>query len=183
MLYNYTFGEQDFDKAFSEWGANCGPGALAFALQVGIDKVRGMIPDFEEKKFTSPTMMQKALANADQAFELIRENRIFDVPWTESFRDVIALTRIQWNGPWTAPGANPRWAYKYTHWIATWKLSEDADLVGIGELKAGADMVFDVNGGIRTFESWKTDIAPLLAGMYPRADGTFVPTHIYRLKP
>lgn len=179
MRYNYTYTEQDFDKAYSEWGANCGPGALAFALQVGIDQVRGMIPDFEDKRFTSPTMMKKALSGREVEFINLLGN---GAARSEVFGDLVALTRIQWTGPWTKEGSNPRWAYRYTHWIATWKLADDADLAGIGELKAGTDMVFDVNGGIRTFESWKVEIATILSAMHARAGGGFFPTHCYRLK-
>ncbi len=80
-----------------------------------------------------------------------------------------SLVRIQWSGPWTAPGANAKWAYRQTHWIATYFV------------EGQAAMVFDCNGGIRGFTSWQQEIVPALTAMYPRADGGWFPTHVWRL--
>jgi hypothetical protein len=164
----YSFTEEQAKQASDEWGANCGPNALAFVLQKTIGEVRTLIPDFERKRYTSPTMMKSALHAAGRLFTnwAPEEQNLFHV-------DFAALVRVQWTGPWTAPGMNPRWAYGYTHWIATWRNGSD-------HLPAG-DLVFDVNGGIRTFESWKTIIVPILTGLHKRGDGGWKPTHIWRL--
>ena len=53
----YTFTQADSQRAFDEWGANCGPNALAFALQTSLDAVKGQIPEFEKRRYTSPSMM------------------------------------------------------------------------------------------------------------------------------
>lgn len=56
------FTQDEFYAAYEEWGCNCGPSALAFILQQPLDYIRDKIPDFEKKKFTSPTMMRQAIA-------------------------------------------------------------------------------------------------------------------------
>ncbi|HEY6332799.1 MAG TPA: hypothetical protein VI756_25975, partial [Blastocatellia bacterium] len=81
----------------------------------------------------------------------------------------IALIRIQWTGPWTKEGSNPRWAYTHTHWIAGWIDREFPKM-----------RVFDVNGGIRALVWWFQQIVPIL--IPSGGDGGFFPTHIWGLK-
>lgn len=166
--YQYCFSEADAKRAFDEWGCNCGPTALAFAARVGLDVVRPEIPGFDEKRYTSPTMMFKAVINLGLSYVPIPcAPRSDALPG--ALDSSIALVRIQWTGPWTAPGANPRWAYRQTHWICAWIA-----------LNAGP-VIFDVNGGIRSLRSWQEEIVPdLLAGV-KRADGGWYPTHVWRL--
>lgn len=163
----YPFTEADAQRAYDEWGCNCGPSALAFALQVPLEAMRHLIPNFDERRYTSPTMMKAALRAARVAFQ--------DCPLTRgemfhfSLRGVVpALVRVQWTGPWTEPGANPKWAYRYTHWITAYT-------DGVRHL------VFDVNGGARTMKSWETEIVPSLIESIPRASGGWFLTHIWRL--
>lgn len=162
---DYPFTQQDAQQAYDTWGANCGPGALAFCLQVHINAIRGKIPEFESKHYTSPTMMLNALKTLNKVHQPVNA---FDE--MNLFNEVPALTRVQWTGPWTEPGANPRWAYRQTHWICTW-------LRGAVER-----MVFDINGGIMRFTEWQTEIVPALTALYPRADGGWKATHIWRIK-
>jgi|SRR6202050_2200754 len=178
MIYPFT--ENDSADAYNEWGANCGPNALAFALQIPIASVRGMIPGFEEKRYTSPTMMKAALSNLKKKFDDI------DAPDDLCmFCQNVALVRIQWCGPWTAEGANPKWAYRQTHWIVCWSV---ASTTGIGSVLGSRitqtvdRMVFDCNGGIRTFESWQKEIIPALTSGIKRADGQWYPTHVWRIE-
>ena len=176
MKYNYPFTEEEMLRAAEEWNCNCGPSALAFALQVPLDKVRGKIPGFEAKRYTSPTMMKAALLALSVRWREIHPDKMRDVCHPQ-----IALTRIQWTGPWTDAGANPKWAYRQTHWVATWR-------VGMfpkpGELTPHPDslLVFDCNGGIRPLASWESEIVPLLTAQYPRAYGGWFPTHVWRLE-
>lgn len=167
-MLTYTFTEADSQRAYEEWGANCGPNALAFALQVPLESVRGAIPDFEAKRYTNPTMMKAALANLDRTFSPYGFPRLV----AGMFTTVPSLTRIQWCGPWTTEGANPKWAYRQTHWIATWRESQESP-----------PMVFDVNGGISEFYSWKDEIVPELTASVPRANGDWFPTHVWRVMP
>ena len=167
MNPSYPFTEQQMQQAYDEWGCNCGPSALAFALQIGLDKVRVAIPGFDEKRYTSPTMMKVGLANLGKKFKQIRDaDGKTTIPVMFS-PHAIQLVRVQWTGPWCKPGANPKWAYRQTHWIATW-----AEQVGV--------FVFDCNGGIRSFDSWQKEIVPALVATYPRADGGWFPTHVWR---
>lgn len=185
---NYTFTEDQAKAAADAWGCNCGPTALAFAVRADLESVRHAIPDFDSKRYTSPTMMKAALERLGVAWEPIelfkrwpREKSMMWVEecmsvqavWRQVFTGRPTLMRVQWTGPWTAPGANPKWAYRMTHWIACF-----ADPSAAGE--AGY-RVFDVNGGIRPFHDWITTIVPILTGLYPRADGGWLPTHAWRI--
>jgi hypothetical protein len=168
--YDYPFTEKEANAAFDEWGCNCGPASLAFALQVNLDAVRHAIPGFAEKRYTSPTMMKSALANLGRPFTpWVNDHGQCDLS-TMFMRDMpIALTRVQWEGPWTESGANPKWAYRQTHWIATWRDGKTR-------------FVFDVNGGIMDVDAWKMTVAPKLAALYPRATGGWFPTHVWILQ-
>lgn len=161
MTPTYIFNEADSIRAAEQWGANCGPNALAFALQIPLDSVRGRIPDFEERRYTSPTMMRSALIGLNASFIDIR-SRDKD----KMFCPLLSLVRIQWRGPWTEPGANPKWAYRQTHWVCCWS---------VGEIR----YVFDCNGGAMLFPRWKDEIVPIL--IPPRGNGEWFPTHIWRI--
>ena len=166
MKYTYPFTEAEFKAASDAWGCNCGPGALAFACQISLDRVRAAIPDFDAKRYTSPTMMIAAIAALGRRhWPEVVSGREFP---ERLFPDDMSLVRIQWTGPWTAPGANPKWAYRQTHWIASWWEPEQ-------------HFVFDINGGLMTVDRWKAEIVPLITAHVPRADGGWKPTHVWRL--
>ncbi len=173
----YPFTEQQFKDACDTWGCNCGPTALAFALQAGLEAVRHAIPDFDRKRYTSPTMMRQALEFFGVRWVSVKvPARNSGWPDVEGMFDpAVALVRVQWSGPWTKPGMNPRRAYGHTHWIACW--SENAG----PEFYEPHRHVFDCNGGIRSLASWEDEIVPILT-KYPRADGGWFPTHIWRLE-
>lgn len=172
-VIDYPFTMDDMEKAADEWNCNCGPAALAFALQVPLDAVRGKIPGFEEKGYTSPSMMKAGLSAMRQKYIDMQ-----DPTPAVMFVGRIALVRIQFTGPWTAPGANPKWAYRATHWIATWQTMEERGR--LGEMRVFRH-VFDCNGGVMLFENWVSDIVPRLTASIKRSDGGWCPTHIWRL--
>jgi hypothetical protein len=161
MMITYPFSAEEAQAAFDEWGCNCGPASLAFALGVGLDYIRESIPGFAEKRYTSPSMMAAALKNNAQQWKVVPPRRE-NLSLADDFR---LLVRIQWTGPWTMQGANPKWAYRQTHWICA----------------CGRGIVFDINGGVRTLESWEKEIVPILVANTPRADGNWFPTHIWRI--
>lgn len=161
----YPFSEEEFQRAAEEWGCNCGPSALAFALQIPLDRVRHAIPGFESKRYTSPTMMKAALANLNVTWS---PERILSARYTHA-DDHTSLVRIQWTGPWTAPGANPKWAYRQTHWISTFTSAH------------GAKLVFDCNGGMMGLQRWIDEIVPFIVKHVPRADGDWFPTHVWKI--
>lgn len=164
----YTFTEDDSRRAFDEWGCNCGPTALAFALQASLDYVRPLIPGFDQKRYTSPSMMKAALEAANAYWTPAHRPSVEAMFDQHDIQGRLALVRVQWTGPWTQPGANPKWAYWHTHWITTWT-------------ERGVPLLFDVNGGMRGIDSWEGEIVPVLTAQTPRADGGWFPTHIWRL--
>lgn len=167
----YTFTEAELEVAADEWGCNCGPSALAFALQMPLTAARYAIPNFEAKRYTSPSMMREALQFLKREHSTERAPKYVKgtpVDVASMFSDLMpSLVRVQWCGPWTEPGMNPRWAYCHTHWISTWT-------------ERGVPLVFDCNGGIQSCPSWIDEIVPLLTS-YPRANGEWFPTHIWRI--
>ena len=163
---NYTFSEQEKDHAYATWGANCGPNALAFALQMPLEAVRSHIPQFENRRYVSPSMMRAALASLGRAFESVSKPAIQDM-----FSTRVSLVRLQWGGPWIVEGKPQRWAARQTHWICCYYEDRQAE----------PEMVFDVNGGIRPFTSWREVIVPPLTASVPRCDGTWFPVNVWRL--
>lgn len=161
LMHSYQLvTEEDFQRANAEWGCNCGPSALAVAARVGLDTVHQAIPGFDDKQYTSPSMM---LASVENLGRQIRRGE-GPINW-----DTPSLVRIQWEGPWSKPGMNPRWAYRFTHWVAAF------GWFGTGHF------VFDCNGGMRTFGSWDAEIAPAIMATIPRASGTYRVTHFWTL--
>lgn len=163
-----TFSQHDAQVACDEWGCNCGPTALAFALQTTLDMVRPLLGGFEARHYVNPTMMKRALDTINRRFVNVRPPAIDQMFDEHPYQGHMALVRIQWTGPWTAKGANPRWAYRHTHWIATWT-------------ERGVPLLFDCNGGIQTIGTWEQEVVPLLTAVIDRADGLWHPTHIWRL--
>lgn len=172
----YPFTEAEAKAAYDDWGCNCGPTALAFALQTTLDVVRTAIPDFDSRRYTSPTMMSEALSRLGRQVNPLRAPGKFHgkrdrlVGHADMFRGPMSLVRIQWTGPWTKEGASGKWAARQTHWIACWIENEQRQ-------------VFDVNGGIRNFHSWEQEIVPLIVAQVPRADGGWFPANVWQLLP
>lgn len=149
-------------RAGDEWGANCGPGALAAVLNKTLADVRPHLAGFDMKRYTNPTMMFGAL-------------RELGVGWTDTEQwPTNGLVRVQWGGPWMRVGVPIRARYRHTHWIAT-RLVDD-------EMFA-----FDINGacvGWMTLQEWSSQLAPwLIREAVKRGDGTWSYTHRLELKP
>ena len=189
MTIDYPFTMEEAKAAWEEWSFNCGPAALAFALKLKPNAVRGYIPGFESKRYTSPTMMQLALSGLGQFVERVYRG---DVPRTREidalmFGPRVALTRVQWDGSWCKPGVPMAARYRHTHWIATWQaLLASASDMSAAALDSGAaqeevSLVFDVNGGVRSFADWQAEIVPAILAEVPRSTGVWWPTHIWRL--
>lgn len=169
---NYTFTAAEFKAAHEEWGCNCGPAALAFALEKRLDEVRPAIPQFEERRYTSPMMMAAALRHFGQEFTPVdNPSGGFDYQYglRSMFGGPLSLVRIQWTGPWTAITGNAKWAATKTHWIVCWTEGDE-------------QWVFDCNGGIRVVEFWEQTIVPAIVATIPRADGAWFPANVWRLR-
>lgn len=103
----------DTIEAGDAWGANCGPKSLAAVLGLPtVAAARPLVHPF--RGFMSPTDMLNALAAAARAGDVVsfRHSRDIGDPWP-----MLGLVRIQWLGPWCAPGVNPRAAYRHTHFV------------------------------------------------------------------
>lgn len=154
----------DAERASDEWGANCGPGALAAVTGRTLDEIRPLMGDFERKHYTNPTLMFECLDRAG-----VRWRRSKD---PMNFR--YGLCRVQWEGPWTKPGVPPRVAYRHTHWVGYWNKSDGSTFGNTG--------IFDINamnsGGWISYEEWRDFLVPwLLSECVPKADGKWHFTH------
>lgn len=153
---------EEVQLASETWGANCGPGAIAAVLGLPIDQVRGHIPGFDEKRYTSPTMMQGALRSlgVSHGWRILRG--------AQKTFPKYGLARVQWVGPWMKYGVPAAARYRHTHWIAA---------------SAGDRLVFDVNcvsvnGGWIPLDEWAVKVVPwLLKQCEPKATGEWFLTH------
>jgi hypothetical protein len=157
-----SFTLEDAKRANDEWGANCGPAALAAILGITLADVRPLMGDFEKKGYTNPTLMLDCLKRSG-------------VAWSKAFNQFAwpqhGLVRIQWEGPWTEPGVPMRARYRNTHWVGA-RTEADARVT-----------IFDVNalciGGWIPFSQWAQDLVPwLLKTLYPTANGKWHLTHV-----
>ncbi len=157
------FTEEDADRAHAEWGANCGPGALAAIMGMTLEEVRPHLRDFEQKHYTNPTMMNEALRSIGRPWKKI------GAVWPR-----YGLVRVQLEGPWTNPGVPMRARYRYTHWIGAqiWTNS-----VGIFDINC-------VNNGTGwcALNDWSSIVVPWLVGQYKRASGLWHITHALEIE-
>ena len=147
-----AFTPEDAEQARNAWGFNCGPAALAAALRMRPDEVRPHLGDF------------RGLMNMTEMLAAIRS-----AGWkaTSTTWPSWGVVRVQWHGPWTAEGANPRWAYRHTHWIATSTF--------------GGDWVYDVNSGWVDYGQWCRLVSPAITRSISRADGRCSFTHCWEV--
>lgn len=163
--------ENDWKSAEPEFHPNCGPTALAIMVGMPLMIVCPLIPSFKERHYTNPTMMAAALHALDIPF---RERD--DTDCEAHTLTKYGLCRIQWEGPWTAPGSNPRWAYRQTHWIGAatfnWPYPDKA-----------VEFVFDVNCGWQTQQDWEQIHVPKIIKevVDKRATGNWWATHRWEL--
>lgn len=160
MISPPRFSLADADRAYDEWGANCGPAALAAITGKTLDEVRPHLEGFDAKRYTNPTMMFAALRSLGVPHR--SRPHYAPMPWP-----AFGLARIQWEGPWTRPGVPMRARYGCTHWV--------------GSARNGAG-VFDVNclnngSGWVARGDWEQLVVPAIVETYPRADGKWHLTH------
>jgi hypothetical protein len=162
------FTADDLQRAQQEWGANCGPGALAAICGLSLDEVRAHMGDFERKRYTNPTLMISALHRIGADFYVRRftDGRYCTLDWP-----LYGLARVQWEGPWTKPGVPITARYRHTHWVGARRRSSTD--IGIFDINAMA------NGtGWGALADWERVIVPwILKECVPRADGRWHITH------
>lgn len=155
----------EMQAAHDEWGANCGPASIAVALGISLSEVRPHMGDFEQKRYTSPTMMWNALRSLGVRFSY-RGGHLGKVGWPQ-----FGLARIQWEGPWMREGVPIQARYRHTHWVAV-------------DAQRRPDIsIFDCNAtgngtGWCSLRDWSSTIVPwILAEAVLRADGKWHITH------
>lgn len=153
------FSGDDAQRAAEEWGANCGPGALAAVLGKTLDEIRPHLGDFERKRYTNPTLMLDILKRLGVSYRKRMD-------WPRR-----GLVRVQWEGPWTAPGVPMAARYRHTHWVGAQRIGEAFDL-----------WVFDINAiyfdGWIPYAEWSGQLVPwLLKECEPKASGKWHITH------
>lgn len=158
------FCEEDVRRASEEWGCNCGPAALAAILGKTLDEVRPHLGEFENRRYTNPTMMKQALASLGATWFGARQRCFANY----------GLCRVQWSGPWLNRGVPIQARYRKTHWIASRCLGRSHE-------------IFDVNavsvGGWITSGTWKQYLVPwLLKQCVPNSDGRWYLTHVWEIR-
>ena len=148
----------DAEKAAREWKSNCGPGAIAAALDTTLETIRPYLGDFEKKYYTNPKLMIQILENLGVSWKNCELN------WPNH-----GLVRVQWVGPWTEEGTPLRKRYRHTHWVAS--IRDDLEVY-----------IFDINcicvGGWVSMREWEDQVIPwLLKKVEPMGYGTWYPTH------
>ena len=152
----------DVERASDEWGANCGPAALAVVAGLSLEQVRPFMGDFERKGYTNPTLMFDSLRRIGVRWQCTVVQRSSEnqgmLAWPE-----FGLVRVQWEGPWTTPGVPIRVRYRHTHWVGAIRVGEESK-------------IFDVNcmcvGGWVPLPEWSTSVVPwLLKQCEPKANG------------
>ncbi len=159
------FTAAEAESANDEWGFNCGPAAVAVMTGLTIEEVRPHLGDFEQKRYTNPTLMFEILRSIGVKWKRLHSP---DIPfgWDADDFPQFGLVRIQWEGPWTEPGVPIAARYRHTHWIGAMKLNDE-----IG--------VFDLNccKWVK-IEAWVSKIVPwILEECVPRANGRWHVTH------
>jgi hypothetical protein len=112
--------------------------------------------------------MYAALNSVGQPWRLVKPPRT----WPD-----YGLARVQWEGPWTAPGVPMRARYRHTHWVgAQW--SEGKQETGIFDCNALG------NGtGWCSVGAWATVIVPwIIENLVPRASGRWHLTHVIEIE-
>lgn len=159
------FSAEDADLAYDEWGANCGPGAIAAVLGLTLNDVRPHMGDFERKHYTNPTLMWASLRSLGARFSY-RGGDLGQVNWP-----AFGLARIQWHGPWMKEGVPARARYRHTHWVGACRRAPDE--IGIFDINAIGN-----GSGWCHLSDWTSTIVPwIIATCVPRGDGNWSITH------
>lgn len=166
MVKLAPFTIEEAQHAADEWGANCGPGAIAAVLGLTLDAVHPHMQDFERKRYSNPKLVFAALLSLGAQW------RRADAVWPKH-----GLVRVQWEGPWTMPGVPMRARYRHTHWIGARRVGENV----------WNTEIFDINcicvGGWVPLKEWSMQVVPwLLRETEPKAFGGWHSTHVLEIE-
>jgi hypothetical protein len=166
------FTVDEANAAATSWGFNCGPGAIAGVLGYTPAELRPRLGDFERKGYTNPSLMWEVLDGLGVTWR--RRTLSVDPRLKKPFWPLFGFARIQWEGPWTAPGVPIAARYRRTHWVGGIRLSDEV-------------FVFDINclcvGGWVPLGEWSSHVVPwILEECQPKADGRWHITHQVEVK-
>lgn len=148
------FTPEELAEANGRWGCNCGPAALAAFLGMPLEEVRPHLGYFEVKRHMNTSDMIAAFLRIAGKKPIIMGDPCINNP---------GIAKIQWEGPWTGPGGNTRWAAKFTHWIATRPTKP-----------RGYVWAYDVNNPAwEPLGAWMAGTAERIMEEIPRCSGTF----------
>jgi hypothetical protein len=161
----------DLERAHAEWGCNCGPATLAAVCDLTLDEARVFV-GAGFSGWMNLTQMLNALRSTGRDFSVDRGGR--NRPdWPR-----YGIARIQFEGPWTAPGANPRWAYRHTHWVGVRTLSDQVAASGARDTQIWDINAFnELRGGWLDEPTWTGSTVPFLTSDIKRATGGWHITH------
>ena len=157
-----AFDVDQAQHAAGEWGFNCGPSSVCAVTGMTPDQIRPHLCEFEQKGYTNPRLMYSILAGLEVPYRKLVRPEAWGM-W--------GLARVQWEGPWTEPGAHHMARQRHTHWIAYyWSIAIDPC------------MIFDINamcvGGWLNLREWSSQLVPwLLNECEPKANGEWHLTH------
>jgi hypothetical protein len=169
------FSLEEAQSAADEWGLNCGPAAVAAVCRLALYDLRPHLGDFEQKGYTNPTLMWRILNSIGATWKRPSLNQMSSENQGMLAWPSYGLARVQWEGPWTAPGVPMRVRYRHTHWV------------GVDSTIEGEEInIFDVNcmcvGGWVPFSEWLGSVVPwLLRQCEPKANGRWHLTHVEHL--
>ena len=166
------FDLNDAIHAGDTWGFNCGPAAIAVMNRLTIEELRPHLGDFESKRYTNPTLMWAILKSIGANWRARSVREVLAAP-RDSWPDY-GLARVQWEGPWTAPGVPIAARYRQTHWVGAMKVGEQRGIFDINCLNSG---------GWVALSDWSRTIVPfILKECHPKADGNWHLTHSVELQ-
>lgn len=150
----------DIDREADAWGANCGPAAIAAALEVQLADVRDAVsPGGAFKGFMGANDLKAAIPRAGG--RIVRTwSKPPQAPEAvfESAGDGRYVVLVRWLGPWDAV---PRAAATKRHCVAF-----------VYAPRSSPGWVFDINSGWLCFDEWHAEIVPLL--IPKRGSGEYV---------
>lgn len=166
------FSVDEANAAATVWGFNCGPGAVAGVLGYTPAELRPHMGDFEAKRYTNPSLMWDVLDRLGITWR--RRVLSSTMPTHPPTWPLFGFARIQWEGPWSAPGVPVAASYRRTHWVGA--------ITVTGEI-----FVFDINcmcvGGWVPLAEWRDSVVPwLLKECQPQANGRWHITHQVEVK-
>ena len=93
------FTKADAYAAGSEWGFNCGPGALCAVTGLKPAEIRSAMGDFESKGYTNPRLMREILARLKIKWYAICLDALRPQFPVDRCFPVFGLVRVQWGRP------------------------------------------------------------------------------------